>query len=130
MLRKINFFFSIKTLIVLTLIALAYHIIIITELIPYDAVWGGRLKSREQMLQFEFVSIAINLFMLLVILIKGAYIKIKIPKLIVNSFLWLFAILFTFNTVGNLFSVSIWETIIFTPITLISAILYVRLAIS
>lgn len=130
MVRKINFLFAIKTLIVLTLIALAYHLIIITELIPYDAVWGGRLKSREQMLQFEFVSIAINLFMLLVILIKGAYIKIKIPKLIVNSFLWLFAILFAFNTVGNLFSVSIWETIIFTPITLISAVLCLRLALA
>ena len=130
MVRKINFLFAIKTLIVLTLIALAYHIIIITELIPYDAVWGGRLKSREQMLQFEFVSIAINLFMLLVILIKGVYIKIKIPKLIVNSFLWLFAILFAFNTVGNLFSVSIWETIIFTPITLISAVLCLRLALT
>ena len=130
MIRKINFLFAIKTLIVLTLIALIYHLIIITELIPYDAVWGGRLKSREQMLQFEFVSIAINLFMLLVILIKGAYIKIKIPKLIVNSFLWLFAILFAFNTVGNLFSVSIWETIIFTPITLISAVLCLRLALT
>jgi hypothetical protein len=130
MIRKINFLFAIKTLIVLTLIALTYHLIIITELIPYDAVWGGRLKSREQMLQFEFVSIAINLFMLLVILIKGVYIKIKIPKLIVNSFLWLFAILFAFNTVGNLFSVSIWETIIFTPITLISAVLCLRLALT
>ena len=130
MVRKINFLFAIKTLIVLTLIALAYHIIIITELIPYDAVWGGRLKSREQMLQFESVSIAINLFMLVVILIKGTYIKIKIPKLIVTSFLWLFAILFALNTVGNLFSVSIWETIIFTPITLISAVLCLRLALA
>lgn len=130
MVRKINFLFAIKTLIVLTLIALAYHIIIITELIPYDAVWGGRLKSREQMLRFEFVSIAINLFMLVVILIKGTYIKIKIPKLIVTSFLWLFAILFALNTVGNLFSVSIWETIIFTPITLISAVLCLRLALA
>lgn len=130
MVRKINFLLAIKTMIVLTLIALAYHIIIITELIPYDAVWGGRLKSREQMYQFEFFSIAINLFMALVILIKGAYIKIKIPKLIVTSFLWLFAILFALNTVGNLFSVSIWETIIFTPITLISAVLCLRLALA
>ena len=130
MLRKINFLFSVKAMIVLLLIALTYHIIIIAELIPFEAVWGGRLKSSEEMRQFELISIAINLFMLLVILIKGAYIKIKIPKLIVNIFLWLFAILFAFNTVGNLFSVSIWETIIFTPITLISAILCVRLAIS
>ena len=117
-------------MIVLLLIALTYHLIILAELIPYEAVWGGRLKSIEQMRQFEVFSIAINLFMLVVILIKGVYIKIKIPKLIINTLLWIFAILFAFNTVGNLFSVSIWETIIFTPITLISAVLCLRLALA
>jgi len=130
MIRKINFSFSIKAMIVLLLVALSYHVIIIAELIPFEAVWGGRLKNSEEMRQFEFISIAINLFILLVILIKGAYIKIYVPKLIINSLLWLFAILFTLNTVGNLFSVSIWETIIFTPITILSAILCIRLAIS
>ena len=129
MLRKINFSFSIKTMIVLLLIALTYHLIILAELIPYEAVWGGRLKSSEQMRQFEFISIGVNLFIVLVILIKGGYIKINIPKLIINSLLWLFAILFTFNSIGNLFSASIWETIIFTPITLISAVLCLRLAL-
>ena len=129
MLRKINFSFSIKTMIVLLLIALTYHLIILAEFIPYEAVWGGRLKSSEQMHQFEFISIAINLFIVLVILIKGSYIKIYIPKLIINIFLWLFAILFTVNSIGNLFSASIWETIIFTPITLISAVLCLRLAL-
>ena len=130
MIRKINFSYAVKTMIVLILIALAYHLIIITELIPYDAVWGGRLKSIEQMRQFEIFSMAVNLFMLLVILIKGGYIKINIPKLIINTFLWLFAILFAINTFGNLFSVSIWETIIFTPITLISTVLCLRLALT
>jgi hypothetical protein len=130
MIRKINFSYAVKTMIVLILIALTYHLIIITELIPYDAVWGGRLKSIEQMRQFEIFSMAINLFMLLVILIKGGYIKINIPKLIINTFLWLFALLFAINTFGNLFSVSIWETIIFTPITLISTVLCLRLALT
>jgi hypothetical protein len=117
-------------MIVLLLIALTYHLIILAELIPYEAVWGGRLKSSEQMRQFELISIAINLFILLVILIKGGYIKINIPKLIINTFLWLFVILFTLNSIGNLFSVSIWETIIFTPLTIISAVLCLRLALT
>ena len=130
MLRKINFSFSIKTMLVLLSIALTYHLIILAELIPYEAVWGGRLKSSEQMRQFEFISIAVNLFIVLVILIKGGYININIPKLIINTFLWLFVILFTINTFGNLFSVSIWETIIFTPISLMSAVLCLRLALT
>ena len=129
MLQRIGFKFSIKTMLVLLLIALSYHLIIIAELIPYEAVWGGRLTSIEQMRQFELFSITINLFMVLVILSKGAIIKARIPLFINNIFLWLFTLMFVFNTVGNFFAMSLWEAIIFTPITFISAILCLRLAL-
>lgn len=117
-------------MLVLLLIALSYHLIIIAELIPYEAVWGGRLESIEQMRRFELFSIIINLFMLLVILAKGGFIKARTPLFINNIFLWLFALMFALNTVGNIFAMSMWETIIFTPITFLSAILCLRLALA
>lgn len=129
MLKKIGFKFSIKTMLVLLLIALSYHLIIIAELIPYEAVWGGRLESIEQMRRFELFSIIINLFMIIVILTKGSYIKTRMPLFMTNSFLWLFTLLFTLNTVGNFYSMSLLEAIIFTPITFLSAILCLRLAL-
>lgn len=115
-------------MLVLLLITLSYHLIIIAELIPFEDVWGGRLTSIEQMRRFELFSIIINLFMIIVILTKGGYLKAKTPLSITNIFLWLFTILFALNTAGNVLSNSMWEAIIFTPITFISAILCLRLA--
>ena len=129
MIRKLGIKFSVITLVALNIVALIYHLIIITELIPYNEVWGGRLETREQMFQFETVSIVITTFILIVVLVKGEYLKLKIPPKFMTLLFWIFAILFTFNTLGNIFSESIWEAIIFTPVTLISSILFWRLAI-
>ena len=129
MIRKLGIKFSVITLIALNIVALIYHLIIITELIPYNEVWGGRLETREQMFQFETVSIVINSIILIVVLVKGEYLKLKIPSKFMNILLWIFVILFALNTLGNIFAESIWEAIIFTPVTLISSILFCRLAI-
>ncbi|MCC7298420.1 MAG: hypothetical protein IT244_08815 [Bacteroidia bacterium] len=42
-----------------------------------------------------------------------------------NTIIAIFAILFVLNTVGNLMAKTTTETIIFTPITAISAVLYI-----
>lgn len=110
-------------------LVLIYHILILTELIPYKIAWGGRLETKSQMYSFETVSIVINLLIMLVILIKGAYLKTNIPVGIINIFLWILTALFTLNTIGNLFSNNFLEMIIFTPLTFISAILCYRMAI-
>ena len=127
--NKIGFKFSVVTLISISIVTLGYHILIITGVIPFEIVWGGKLETREQMLQFESVSIFINLFILVVVLIKGNYLKINIPLKLINILCWFFATLFALNTLGNIFAESIWEAVIFTPITLLSSILFWRLAI-
>ena len=104
-----------------------FHGLVITGIIPYDVVWGGRLENDIQMHQFEMVSIIINLLILLVLAIKGLYIKPYIPIRIVNFILWFLMIFFFVNTIGNIFAVSLLETLIFTPITLVSAVLFYRI---
>ena len=49
---------------------LVFHFLIITGYIPYDQVWAGRLQSRTEMLYFEGISIGVNTFMVLALLIK------------------------------------------------------------
>ncbi|MEQ9099673.1 MAG: hypothetical protein RIF36_21645 [Imperialibacter sp.] len=129
MLKKINFKFAAHAMIVTLSLVLVYHLTIITGLIPYEATWGGRLQSREQMLRFETVSIVVNLFILTVILIKGGYLKLKLPAIVLKVLLWAFAVLFALNTVGNLASTSVLELIIFTPLTAVSAVFCARLAV-
>jgi len=48
---------------------------------------------------------------------------------IVTIALWAFVVLFAINTVGNVLSKTSLETIIFTPLTFLSAVLCFRIAI-
>lgn len=41
------------------------------SVIPFEIVWGGRLKDKSQMLAFETASVIINLFMLTVAMKKA-----------------------------------------------------------
>ncbi len=116
-------------MLILLSLVLIYHILILTELIPYKIAWGGRLETKSQMYSFETVSIVINLLIMLVILIKGAYLKTNIPVGTINIFLWILTALFTLNTIGNLFSNNFLEMIIFTPLTFISAVFCYRMAV-
>ncbi len=117
------------SLIALFIGVLIFHSLIITGVIPFGIVWGGRLANETEMIRFEAVSLVINLLMLLVVVAKMEYGKIKLPRRLVTIALWAMVILFSLNTVGNLFSKSEWEMIVFTPITFLSALFSLRLAL-
>jgi hypothetical protein len=96
---------------------LVFHFLIITGLIPYDQVWAGRLQSKSELLYFEGISIAVNTFMVFVLLIKYRFESLKKEPRIINWVIWLFALFFLLNTMGNLFAKSIWELIFGTLVT-------------
>ncbi|WP_421763803.1 hypothetical protein [Ekhidna sp.] len=106
-----------------------FHICILIGVIPYDLVWGGRLASQAKMIQFEIISLVINSIILLFVFMKKGAVKPFLSIKIINLFIWLFAVIFLLNTIGNLFASNSLETIIFTPITLILTICMVRMAI-
>ncbi|MCC9168791.1 hypothetical protein [Pontibacter harenae] len=95
---------------------------ILFKVIPYEITWGGRLKSDSEMYLFESVSLAINLFLGLILLIKGAYVKQVLPLKIVDIALWAFLVLFILNTIGNMVAETNFEKF-FAIITLVFAIL-------
>lgn len=108
---------------------LVFHILVITGFIPFDIVWAGKLKTKEEMIVFETVSILLNSVMMLVVAIRGKLIKLKDREKLITGVLWAMVLLFGLNTVGNLFAESSLETIIFTPVTFILALLSLRLAL-
>lgn len=99
-----------------------FHLCILIKLIPYNIAWGGNLKTDQEMYVFESISIAVNLVLLLVICIKGNYIRVTVHPKIINTMLWLFLILFILNTLGNVLAQTTFEKC-FAVLTLISAIL-------
>lgn len=113
--------------IILSLIVL-FHLLILTGVIPFDIVWGGRLASREQMLRMETVSILLNLLMLAVVGLRARLFGRRVPPWIITIALWIMCGLFFLNTIGNLLAQSALERILFTPLTLILSLLCFRLA--
>ncbi|MEP6627321.1 MAG: hypothetical protein ABJA32_05020 [Ginsengibacter sp.] len=121
---------AINSMIGLLSVVLVFHILILIKIIPYAIVWAGKISSLEQMRKLEVVSILVNSFSIIILMLKVGYIKNKIPKNIFNVIIWLLVILFGLNTIGNLFAVSRFEVYFFTPLTFVSTILCLRIVLN
>lgn len=106
-----------------------FHVLVLVGIIPQDIVWGGRLRTREELVEFELVSIVINFIMVLFVSVRAGIINLSIKPILIRVVLWLMVVLFILNTLGNLLSQNDLERIIFTPITLLLFVLSLRLAI-
>lgn len=119
---------GIGLLTILSLIVI-FHFLVLLGIIPFEIVWGGRLTDSAQMFQFEIVSITLNLVMLVTVAIRSEHLNVNTNKKIITVALWIMVGLFLFNTIGNLLSSNALEKILFTPLTILLAILSWRLAI-
>ena len=129
LLKKIDVTTAAKTMIALLSCVLIFHVFVLVGVIPYDVVWGGRLKTSSQMYSFESVSITVNFIMILAIAMRVKMIPQYINGKVLQGAMWFLVALFLLNTLGNIFSLNKLETILATPMTLISAVLCCRVAI-
>lgn len=109
---------------------LLLHFIILLKIIPYKPIWGGRLKSDNEMYRFEIFSILANFLFIIIILTQTGFWPIDIPKNIITYSLWFMTGLFILNTFGNAISKNKIERLLFTPITILMAIFSLFLALS
>ena len=99
------------------------HLLILTQQIPYDKVWAGRINSVEEMESIETVSILLNLFMLFILIIKYKHVESEKRNKVIDILIWAFFGFFILNTVGNLFAESALELILGTALSLSLSIL-------
>lgn len=113
------------SLLFLTL-TLVYHVLILTQIVPYEKVWGGRLTSLQEMYRFETVSVYLNLAILGV-----AIVRLRKPnnKTCLSIPCWIICTIYALNTVGNVFAQTMFEKIVFTPVTCLLSISFARLAV-
>ncbi|MEI1279803.1 hypothetical protein V6Z05_15845 [Leptospira venezuelensis] len=109
--------------------SIIFHTIIISGAAPFSIVWGGRLETWEQMIVFESISILVNLLFLMVIALDSKYIKLPISNRVVRGAIWGMVAIFSLNTLGNIFSLNSTETAVFTPVTLVIALLSLTLVL-
>jgi hypothetical protein len=115
------------TLLVLFTAAIVFQLVVLAGLIPTEMVWGGRLQNEEERTVGALVSITFLLAFAALVLVRMGHIGRSMPAL-GKWGMWVVCALFALNTLGNLFALDLRETLIFTPITLVSAVLAARVA--
>jgi len=98
-----------NTMIGLLLIVILFHSLVLTQIIDYQNIWGGKLSNKNEMYAFETISICLNAFLLFNILQKTILIKQCFSAKFIEAVLWVFVIVFSLNTVGNLFADNFFE---------------------
>ena len=109
-------------------VVLIFHFLIFTEQIPYDKVWAGKVNSVEEMKSFEVLAILINTFILIVFFMKFKLLQKEKENKTIDLLIWIFAVFFALNTIGNLFSKSMTEFIVGTFLTLTLSVLSIVIA--
>jgi hypothetical protein len=120
--------FATNGLLLLLSVLVVFHGLILLRIIPFEMIWGGRLKDASEMVSFESISILVNLLMLSIVAIKGNLLKINIHPGILKVALWAMFGLFLLNTIGNFLSINWFEKAVFAPITLVLSLFCLRLA--
>ena len=104
------------------------HLLILLEIVPWTLVWGGRLETVEQMRLFESIALAVTFFACWLAAMGGDILATPLPFWLLKTLLWAMSIYLLLNTVGNLLAENALERFVFTPLALLMALLFIRLA--
>jgi len=122
--------FAGNTLLILLILLGIFHILVLTQILPANNVWGGGSEnSASNIIALELIALLATLIFILIVALKTAYLKISRLKKLTNIGIWIMGGFFLLNMVGNLSSPSLVEKLVFGPLTLIMAVLAFRLAI-
>ena len=105
------------------------HVLILAQVIPYDVVWGGNIKDESQLYVFEISALVINGLFLLITAIKLGHIRAPRLNRAASIGMWITFAYFAMNIIGNLSSGVSWEKLLFAPLSIVLALLSLRVAI-
>lgn len=106
-----------------------FHILILAGVLPASLVWGGEAQFDSQKISLEVLALIVTGLMIWLVLAKLNYVEAKKLKPKLKMGLWVVAIYLLLNALGNIASSSDQESMIFTPIALLLALLFIRLAV-
>jgi len=110
-----------------------FHLSIIVSILffdfaPIEFLWGGTIKTAEELLSFEIISLLISIAFLLMVLIKAKRLNIQQLNGVARVAMWLLCALFLLNTVGNLLAKTSFEKF-FAIVTGLLSFLMLRIAL-
>jgi len=127
--RLISYKLAGKSIILILILLIIFHLLILTGMLPYDWVWGGNVNTYQKLLNYELIAIIISVLFLIITIFKINSTNLPKFKIFINIGIWIMMVYFFLNLIGNLMSRSSLEKFLFTPIAIILVILIFRLVI-
>ena len=110
------------------IVVLLFQAVELAGLVPTGMVWGGRMQNDTERTVMSLVSIAVLLLCIAIVRIRMGH-GPQALKAFGRYGTWAIVVVFALNTIGNLVALDMWETLIFTPITMVLALLALRVAV-
>lgn len=101
--------FSEKVVLLIVSMYCVLHILILVQLIPYHIVWGGKIESIKTICFLEGVALVVMLFLGFIIAMKNKIIQPIFKHKTIKRILFVFAVFFILNTIGNLLAETVIE---------------------
>ena len=109
---------------------IGFHVLIVFGFISPESVWGNKLDTSEDLIHIELASISLLVLFAMVVMIKMNYIDMDWIKPLAQLSLWMMAVFFVLTGFNHLLSDSVVERLLFFPISLIMALLSIRLGLA
>jgi hypothetical protein len=107
-----------------------FHLLVIAGIAPPGVVWGGRIEgSSNNLAVVETTSLIVTMLFAFIISVKIGYLSLPRLGKVVRISMWIVFGYFTLNIIGNLASSSSTEKLVFTPLSIVLAVLAGRVAI-
>jgi len=107
-----------------------FHVLVLARVVPSDIVWGGQIgNSSQNLVTLETTALIVTALFAAIVAAKIGYISVGRFGKVVNVLLWIIFAYSVLNILGNFASNVSTETLIFTPISIVTAFLVFRLAI-
>lgn len=119
-----------RVLIGLLVLLMVIHVLLLLEVIPYDIVWGGNVKSVSQLYTFEISALLVSAIFLVIVAIRLDLIKAPKLRRAAGIGMWVVFAYFGMNVIGNFTSGVSWEKMLFGPLSAVLALLSLRVAAS
>lgn len=113
-------------------VLILFHIAILMGIllfndVPIEFLWGGKVNTEAQLLNFEIVSLLTSVIFIILLLIRSKW--LNLPKLmgVTRIALWVVFAIFLLNTIGNVLAATFFEKM-FAIVSGVLAFLFLRIA--
>lgn len=119
-----------NVLLVLFGLLVVFHVLVLLKAVPSNMVWGGQFRApSSNLVLYEIMALLVLLLFMLIVTSKAGYYQIFKSQKALNVCIWVIFAYMMLNFLGNLASPVSAEKWIFAPLTLIMAVLVLRMAV-